>query len=221
MHSMDSEDTEAASQSLRPALTRKPRRQLWRDTQRWTRWLHVYTSMLALLVVLFFGITGITVNHPEWTFGFGPTSETSTGTLPSEWQGPDGEVQFLVVSEFVRSDYGVKGDVSDFGSDTTAGFISYRGPGYGADIFFSLDSGEYELTVEQQGWVGVINDLHKGRDTDSSWNWLIDVSGAFLVLIALTGLGLQLFLKRRRRAALMVGLAGTIATGVFWFIAVN
>ena len=40
-----------------------------RGIHRWSRWIHVYTSMVALLIVLFFGVTGITLNHPKWTFG--------------------------------------------------------------------------------------------------------------------------------------------------------
>ena len=30
------------------------------------RWLHIYTSMVSLLVVLFFAATGVTLNHPDW-----------------------------------------------------------------------------------------------------------------------------------------------------------
>ena len=32
------------------------------------RWLHVYLSMISLAVVLFFSVTGITLNHPDWFF---------------------------------------------------------------------------------------------------------------------------------------------------------
>ena len=194
---------------------------MWRETQYWTRWLHVYTSMVALLLVLFFGVTGITLNHPEWTFGFDGTKESFSGRLLDGWMAEDGTVEFLAVSEFFRSEYGVKADVTDFGSDATDGFISYRGPGYRADAFFDLNTGEYDLNVEQQGWIGVMNDLHKGRDTDSSWNWLIDVSGAFLVLIAVTGLSLQLLMKKRRRTALVVVLIATVITGVLILIAIS
>lgn len=49
----------------RPGAARSARR----TTQRVARWLHVYTSMIALFIVLFFGVTGITLNHPDWTFG--------------------------------------------------------------------------------------------------------------------------------------------------------
>jgi hypothetical protein len=177
--------------------------------------------MLALLVVLFFGATGITLNHPEWTLGFDPSTEVFDGALPDGWLNADGSVEFLTVSEFLRSEYDIKGDVVDFGTDPTEGFISYRGPGYGADVFFDLDAGTYNLTVEEQGWIGVFNDLHKGRDTDASWNWLIDVSGGFLVLIAVTGLLLQLLIKKRRRNAVIVAIAGTLVTIGFIAIAVN
>lgn len=194
---------------------------LWRDTQKWTRWLHTYASMLALLVVLFFGFTGVTLNHPDWTFGFGPTEETVSGTLPADWQTADGSVEFLTVSEFLRSEHAIRGEVTDFGQTSADGFISYRGPGYSADAFFDLGTESYEITVEQQGWVGILNDLHKGRDTVSSWNWLIDVSGIFLVAIAITGLALQLLLRKRRRSALTVAGIGTLITVLLTVIAVT
>jgi hypothetical protein len=176
--------------------------------------------MIALLVVLFFGITGVTLNHPEWTFGFDPTTENSQGVLPDETV-VGGTVEYLAVSEFVRTEHNVKGEVTDFGADATDGFISYRGPGYSADLIFDLESGSYELTVQQQGWIGVMNDLHKGRDTDASWNWLIDVSGALLVAISITGLALQLFLKQRRRAAVLAAIGGALVTVAFIVFAVG
>ena len=33
------------------------------------RWLHIYLSMFGLAAVLFFSVTGITLNHPDWFFG--------------------------------------------------------------------------------------------------------------------------------------------------------
>lgn len=207
-----------------PRLPRRPQRhprsRLWKDGLNWTRILHVYTSMVALLLVLFFGVTGITLNHPDWTFGLDPVSADYAGTLPEEWIGDDGTIQFLAVSEYLRDAYDVDGEVVDFGSDATDGYISYREPGYSADVFFDLTSGDYRLNVEQQGFIGVLNELHKGRDTGSPWSWVIDLSGAFLVLIALTGLGLQLFLTKRRRAALLWALAGIVLAVTFIWVAV-
>ena len=64
------------------------------------------------------------------------------------------------------------------------GTISYKAPGYAADLFFSVQTGDYRLIVEQQGFVGVMNDLHKGRDAPGSWKWIIDISALLLVVAA-------------------------------------
>ena len=178
-------------------------------TQKWSRLVHAYTSMIALLLVLFFGITGITLNHPDWSFGNKPTTTSKSGTMTFT-VAPGGTVDYLKVSEFLRDTYGISAEVSDYTTTGTQGSISYRAPGYAADATFDTSTGAYRVTIEQQGFIGVMNDLHKGRDADGSWKWTIDVAGAFLVVIALSGLLLQLFLKRRRRSALIVAGAGVV-----------
>lgn len=190
--------------------------ELKRRTHRWARWLHVYTSMIALLIVLFFGITGITLNHPTWTFGDDVDVTTVTGSLPFTPTRPDGSVDYLSISEYARDEHGVTGHVDSFETVGGEGSIAYKKPGYSANLRFAVDSGTFELTVEQQGWLAVMNDLHKGRDSGPSWRWLIDVAGGFLVVIAATGLVMQLFLRKRRRRALvsaLVGVAVVLAVG--------
>ena len=65
-----------------------------------------------------------------------------------------------------------------------------------------------------------MNDLHKGRDTSAAWKWVIDVSAGFLVVISLTGIGMQLFLRKRRTRALLFAAGGLIATVVFIYLTV-
>ncbi len=179
-----------------------PTGRLKRTTHRWARWLHVYTSMIALLLVLFFGLTGITLNHPSWTFGDDVDVTTESGTLPIDPTFDDGTVDYLSISEYVRDEYGVSGEVDSFSTAGGQATISYRNAGYAADVFVDIDAATYEITTEQQGWVGVMNDLHKGRDTSALWKWVIDISAAFLVVISITGLTMQFFLRKRRRSAL-------------------
>lgn len=191
----------AEVRARRDGGARPVRERAKRSTHKWSRWLHVYSSMFALLVVLFFGITGITLNHPQWTFGDDVDTSTVAGTLPFAATLADGSVDYLTISEYVRDEYGVHGDVDSFQTTNGEASIAYKSAGYAADVFVDVDAGTFELTVEQQGWVAVLNDLHKGRDTDSSWNWAIDIAGGFLVAIALTGLAMQFFLRKRRRSA--------------------
>lgn len=183
----------------------------------WLRWAHVYLSMLSLLIVLFFGITGITLNHPDWTFGTEPSRITTDGVLPSgAVNGTD--VEWLTVSEYLRNEHGVKGEVTNFTSDEVEGNISFKGPGYGAEVFFDIPGGEFSLSEQKQGWITVINDLHKGRDTKTSWRWVIDLSGVLLVFVGATGLGIQLFMRKRRVSALSWAVIGTVVAAAFiWY----
>ena len=198
-------------------------RPLGREVHHWSRLIHVYTSMIALVVVLFFAATGLTLNHPSWTFGSDLQTTESTGTFPFPTQltAADGTIQgidYLSIAEYVRDRYGVVGSVDAFDSTNGSGSIAFVNPGYRADLAFSVDDASFDLTVEQQGWVAVVNDLHKGRSTGGSWKWLIDVSAGFLIVISLTGLVMQFFLKKRRRSAFVVVGTGALITLVLVWI---
>lgn len=189
-------------------------------TNRWMRWLHVYTSMISLIIVLFFGLTGITLNHPDWTLGGELERSTITGSLPDGYVDAAGNVDFLAVSEYARDRHDVGGSVTDHFVNGDEGTISYKAPGYSADLVFSLTDGSFDLIVEQQGYVAVMNDLHKGRDAPSSWKWVIDLSAILLVVVSLTGLGIQVFQRKRRTRALVFSAAGLVVTIVLVMVAV-
>lgn len=167
------------------------------------RWLHTYTSMISLLVVLFFALTGITLNHPDWVFGTKEVTKEITGTLPTGWIR-NGEVNWLIVAEELRAQQGLKGRAGDTRVDGNEASIGFLGPGYSADVVIDTQTGKYTSTILQQGGVAVLNDLHKGRDTTTSWKWLIDLSGVILSLVSVTGIGILLFLKKTRNQALIV-----------------
>ena len=169
------------------------------------RWLHIYTSMVSLMVVLFFAATGVTLNHPDWLAG--ERTDEVSGTLPATWKTAKG-IDWLVVAEHLRAANGVRGTVADRREDDREGSLTFRAPGYSADAFIDVQTGSYKLTTSYQGAIGVINDLHRGRDAGSAWAWLIDVSGIFLVFLSLTGLGLLFYLKKVRIKALVVMAAG-------------
>ena len=171
------------------------------------RWLHIYTSMISLLIVLFFAATGVTLNHPDWL----ATERVSdvSGKLPSNWHSAKG-IDWLVVDEALRTNNGVHGTVADRREDDREASLTFRAPGYSADAFIDVQTGSYRLSTSYQGMLGMINDLHRGRDAGSAWAWVIDAAGIFLVLLSLTGLGLLFYLKKVRFSALLT-LAGGAA----------
>ena len=171
------------------------------------RWLHVYISMVMLLVVLFFAVTGITLNHPDWLAA--ERTDQYSGQLPPSWKTAQG-VDWLIVAEQLRRDHAVRGTVADRTADDSQGALTFRAPGYSADAYIDMSNGSYQLTVVYQGALGVLNDLHRGRDAGGAWAWLIDLSGLFLVVLSLAGLGLLWYLKKMRLPALLVMAGGCV-----------
>ena len=190
-----------------------------RKTSRITRWLHIYLSMISFAIVLFFSVTGITLNHTDYFQGKTTTTQLK-GTLKPEWVNKKDTnlVAKLNIAEYFRNTYSVKGAVSDFRIDDTQVSIAYKGPGYEADAFIDRQTGTFELSLTRTGFVGFINDLHKGRDTGKVWSWVIDIAAALMVLISLTGLILLLFIKKKRASGLILTVIGLVVMYIVYRI---
>lgn len=183
------------------------------------RWLHVYTSMVSLLIVLFFSATGVLLNHPDWTLGSTETRKTLTGTLPSDWKAGTA-VDWLRVTAALEQT-GLKGTAGDYRADPGGDTLSFRAPGYSADVTIEPGSGKYTANVDSQGWVAALGDLHRGRDAGAAWSLALDLAGYFLILIALTGLAMLLYLKKLRLSGILTLLGGAVAAFVVMKLALG
>jgi uncharacterized protein len=193
-------------------------RVVWRRrVAKLSRWLHIYGSMCSLALVLFFAVTGLTLNHQEWFANQEVTTERH-GTLTPAWlRTPTGEgVDRLQVVESLRASGGVRGALSDFRVDDRTCEVSFRGPGYTADAVVDRATGRFEVTEVRMGFAAVINDLHKGRDTGAVWKAVIDVSAGLLAFISLTGLVLLYFTHKYRLAGvILIGVGSLVAYLVY------
>ena len=179
-----------------------------------SRWLHIYLSMVCFGIVLFFSVTGLTLNHADW-FAKQQRTVQHKGAMDVKWLKPT--VDKLQVVEHLRSANGIKGALAEFREDDSQFTASFKGPGYSADAFIDRDTGKYDLTETRMGAAAVLNDLHKGRDSGKSWGWVIDVSATLLVLISFSGLVILFFLAKRRVSGLVALAAGiAICWLVYW-----
>jgi hypothetical protein len=182
------------------------------------RWLHVYLSMLGLATVLFFSVTGLTLNHPDWLAG-AERIDRAEGAVDPAWLA--GEVDKLRVVEYLRRAHDVHGALAEFRADDEYECtIAFRGPGRDADAILDRETGRYRLTQTYHGLVAVLNDLHKGRDSGPIWSVVIDVSAVLLTFISLTGLALLFYLKLRRVPGVVVVVAGTAILLAAWLLGV-
>lgn len=202
-----------------PVTKQKDAKKAKKKVAKISRWLHIYLSMVSFAVVLFFSVTGLTLNHADFFAGKTITTQ-DTGKLNVAWVNPQDTnlVAKLNVVEFFRNTYHVKGAVSDFRIDESQIGVAFKGPGYAGDIFITRETGAYELTQTRTGFIGFMNDLHKGRDTGKAWSWVIDVSAIFLILISLSGLILLLFLKKKRSNGLLLAVAGLVILYIIYKI---
>jgi uncharacterized protein len=184
-----------------------------------SRWLHIYLSMISFVIVLFFSITGLTLNHAEYFQG-DPVTIDAKGSIDSSWINPEdtNRIRKLEIVEFFRKTHTVKGALSDFRIDEREISLSFKAPSYEATAFIDRSNGSYSLSQTSQGAMAFFNDLHKGRDTGKAWLWVIDLSAILMTIISLTGLGLLLFIKRKRWSGLLLLLIGLLLSiAVYWW----
>jgi hypothetical protein len=194
------------------ATSQSPRYLHWkRRFAHLARWLHTYLSMLSFALLLFFAVTGFTLNHAEW-FDAQRRPAVYHGTVNKAWvdtPDPAGMAKDALVNYF-HGTYRTKGALSDFHVDGEQCELLFKGPGYEADATIDRKTGEYDLTVSPFSLVAVLNDLHKGRDTGKTWSGVIDFSAVLMTLVSLTGLTLIFFLNKRRFSGLLLVALGAL-----------
>ena len=190
---------------------------LWkRKTAQWSRWLHTYLSMVSFTILLFFALTGITLNHQAALTGQ-VKPVIYRGALDLTWlKAPDQHHDDIIGT--LRKRHGFKAALNDYRVDDDQVQISFKGPGYATDGFVDRATGKYELSESRLGFVAVVNDLHKGRDTGKAWATVIDVSAILMTLVSLTGLVLIFFLYKKLRTGLIALAIGTALVGVVYMI---
>ena len=176
--------------------------------------------MFSFITLLFFAVTGVTLNHPEWLGSSGKEGVTVNGTLKPE--AINGEkVDWLKVVEQVRAEHSVRGAAVEMRVDSGEGSFAFRSPGSIAECFFDLKTGKYELKTDTPSVLATVNDLHRGRDAGRAWFWFIDASGYLLTLVSLTGLGILFYLKKSRVAGFVLAGIGLLVFGSLAWLAVR
>lgn len=186
-----------------------------------SRFVHVYLSIILLILLVFFSITGITLNHPSW--GGGLTESSKTVQLSLQFPGifPLSNSESLLESpdfrRFIKQEFKVDLDYSELEDDGNLLIIDAQKPGQAILLELDLVSGDVFVSDSDYGWIAFFNDLHKGRHTQVLWRGLIDFSAVVLVIFSLAGLMLLLPHKKKLGRAISVTLVGiSLLVGGWW-----
>jgi hypothetical protein len=186
------------------------------------RWLHTYLSMLSFSILLFFAVTGFTLNHAEWVESQ-QRPRTYQGSLNVEWvkASDPSAIATQEISAYFRQTHHIRGALSDVHIQGDQCEVVFKGPGYEADATIDRGNGTYQLSVVPGNLMAVLNDLHKGRDTGKSWSRVIDFSAILMTLVSLTGLTLIFFLNMRRMPGLLLIALGALLCCAIYFMWVS
>jgi hypothetical protein len=171
----------------------------------WIRTLHVYASLLAFLLLLFFTVTGWLMVHQE-ALGLDKTrTRLSTHPLPAA-------ITDEALKAYLHDSLGVKGTLVEEESD----LLHYRRPGGATLVEIDRGNNELRLTEESQGLSGRLFDMHRDRGGGALATWIQNLTAFLFVMVSLSGLLLWLPLPKRRSAGLLALLAGLILLLVWW-----
>ena len=182
--------------------------------RKWLRTLHIYLSMLGLLTLIFFSLTGIMLNHEEW-FGFAePRVRKTEGVIPAALLA---EPDKLGIVEKLRRDFGATGALESFDVQGDRLEIIFKSPGRRTQVAIERPGGQTEATIETHGFAGRFAELHRGTDAGPGWRLVIDASAVLLLISGLTGLTLWLLVPKWRPLGLVaVAVSGGICLLIYF-----
>ncbi len=175
------------------AAAGQPARAWWLKTL--YRW-HWISSAIALVGMLLFAATGLTLNHASQIEAH-PVVVDRKAQLPAALlaaQAPAAGARkhdaplTPDLADWVANALQV--DVHGRSAEWSADEIYVAMPRPGGDAWVRIDrtSGEAELEDTSRGWVSYLNDLHKGRNAGTAWSWFIDAFAAACLVFSVTGL---------------------------------
>ncbi len=210
----------------------KAHKQLRRSLASWSRWLHIYLSMFGSVAILFFSVTGLTLNHPDWFFAeqtsrttghLEPALLTQNNPPPPDWDESDFShaVAKLEIAESLRAKHHLTGIVSDFLAFEDQCEVTFEGPGYAATARIVRATGDYDLDVTANDLITIMNDLHKGRHSGILWSLLIDGTAIIGTLVGISGFVLIFFLRLKRFWGIATAIVGAFAVGCCYWAATS
>lgn len=189
------------------------------------RTLHTYSAMWVLLLLLFFSVTGITLNHPDWQSKWGARQQLQQLPLPEPlqpWPLATQQQEYVTtLVDWLKRTQGVAGISwqARFDSDEQTLELSFKRPAGFAVALVDFAAAEIELEQQFNGYLALANDLHKGRDSGALWKALIDITAIACLLFALTGFYLLLKMPSKKQLGNALAVLGGVMAVLAYLLA--
>lgn len=187
--------------------------------RKWARTLHIYLSMLGLMLLVFFAVTGFMLNNRDW-FGLDQVVTTiRRGVLPPQLLAAQ-PADRLAVVEKLRADFHITGALDSFDDAEEELRVTFKSPARKAEAVIRRPDGQCVVTFETRGALARISELHRGEDAGTAWRWVIDVTSVLVLLTTATGVTLWLIMPKWRAWGLAAVVVCLTLSGAIYFVLV-
>jgi hypothetical protein len=184
--------------------------ELYRQSRIW----HGYLSAFAFLALTFFAVTGLLLNHPEWTTSKAerPTEDHRL-TLPrdvlarAKAAADPGRALAADIAKRAR----LLGAFHSGEMVDDQALVRLEGPRGSTDITIDMATGATEVAVEPARLVDTLSDLHRGKNAGKAWKLVIDLTAVVVLALSLIGYLLFFSLRFRLRTSLLLTAASLLA----------
>lgn len=169
------------------------------------RMLHAYLSAFAFLALIFFSITGLLLDHPDWLAGRARETDVKL-TLPpavlaeaARAKDPNAALGAAVARMTPLVGAYRSGEAEDGQAN-----LRFEGVKGASTILLDLKTGQADVTVEHATALTVIGDLHRGKNASVPWRAVIDISAILVLALSVIGYVLFFSLRFRLRTSLIL-----------------
>jgi len=192
--------------------------EIYRQSRAW----HGYLSAFAFLALIFFAITGLLLNHPEWTTTDKeqPSKEATVTLVAADLaRAKAAEDPAKALGEAVGKATPLIGAWQSGEVIDEEAQLRFEGPKGSSDVVVDLATGKAEVETKHARLIDTINELHRGKNASTAWKAIIDASAIVILLLSLIGYVLFFSLRFRLRTSLIltgVSLLGLVGVVVFF-----
>lgn len=183
------------------------------------RMLHAYLSAAAFVMLMFFALSGLLLNHPQW---FSPARSDSAPVIVELdadrlSEALAAEVPGAVMARLIRDEVPVIGAFQSAEIDEYEAFLRFSGVKGATDVFIDLETREAEIETSKANVTSIIHDLHRGKDAGVFWKRLIDATAILILAMSVAGLILFFSLRFRLATSLKI-MGGTLGAFILIFL---
>ena len=180
------------------------------------RKVHIYSAMPVLVLMLFFAITGIYLNHPDLEPG--AVTKTQQNIALPDWVSSLNDwsenyaTHSLTLLHWLDVEHGISAVDFDIEWDEMDELviINLSGPNGSTLVEVYLEDSLALVDTRKLSTISMLNNVHRAKHVSGFWRVLSDISAICMVLFCVSGFWLVLVNRFERKSANLVMTLGSV-----------